>query len=156
MLTGLQINVTYPISFLNQNSYVINVFSVAEDSRSTWHSIATNKKASSINVYLGQYNYEGASMGGFTHNWIAIGLQVNVLNNGVILNYGKLKAANKITLPIAYTDVNYCVVTGNIQNRTDGNLTTYNDLSMYTGAIYSKTLTSFVSRGTGFYLSIGF
>lgn len=74
MLTGLQINVTYPISFLNQNSYVINVFSVAEDSGSTWHSIATNKKASSINVYLGQYNYPGTPWGGFTHNWIAIGL----------------------------------------------------------------------------------
>ena len=70
----MQTKITYPISFLNQNSYVINVFSITEDSRSTWHSIATNKKTSSIDVYLGQYNYEGAPMSGFIHNWIAIGL----------------------------------------------------------------------------------
>ena len=76
-----------------------------------------------------------------------------VVNNGIILEFGKL--TNKITLPLAYTNF-YFIATSNTLNRTDGALCTYNDISTWAGAIIQKDLSSFSSRGQGDFICIGY
>lgn len=60
-----------------------------------------------------------------------------------------------ITLPLAYTNF-YFIATSNNMNRSDGATSTYNDISVWTGAIIQKDLSSFSSRGSGDFICVGY
>lgn len=66
--------VKFPVSFSNNNSYMITVVAIPDSKTSTWHTIPVNKNMTGISLYMGQFNSVGTTMDNFIHNWIAIGI----------------------------------------------------------------------------------
>ncbi|WP_424245888.1 hypothetical protein Dip510_000822 [Elusimicrobium posterum] len=93
---------------------------------------------------------------------IASGIENNIFyelySDGKLIMWSSAPAAiGSPTFPLHFKDdMSYFITPTNIHNSTSGGSATYNDLSVWTAAIFVKTATGFSSRGSGFWMAEGY